>query len=62
MDEEDRRSIDRAPFAHMQLDATSADYGMNFSFGPPFADPDLDDQPAHVGAGVVASVEKEQPK
>jgi hypothetical protein len=30
MDEEDRRSIDLAPFAHMQLHATSADYGMNF--------------------------------
>jgi hypothetical protein len=29
MDEEDRRSIDLAPFAHMQFHAT-ADYGMNF--------------------------------
>jgi hypothetical protein len=62
MDEEDRRSIDLAPFAHMQLHATSADYGMNFHLVLHSLIPGLDDQPAHVGAGVAASVEKEQPK
>src|SRR6185369_1377135 len=45
MDEEDSWSIGFAPFAHMQLHATSADHRMDLHLAPPFAVPSSDDRP-----------------
>jgi hypothetical protein len=44
MDEEDGWSIGFAPFAHMQLYATSTDHRMNLHLAPPFAVPSSDDR------------------
>lgn len=44
MDEEDGWTVGLAPFAHVQLHATTADYGMNLHLDPPFADRGCDDR------------------
>jgi hypothetical protein len=44
MDEENGWTIGLAPFAHVQLHATTADYGMNLHLDSPFPDRGCDDR------------------
>jgi len=62
MDEEDRGSIDLAPFAHMQLHATSADYGMNFHLVLHSLIPGFDDRRPTLEQVLSRALKKSGPK